>query len=578
MQNKAFTKYCHYLNSLASTRSLRGDFLSINVKDDSLLKVHNISNSRHMIDTLKEYGIINQTGVAKGGTFLYQIDKTNYVLSLLLNRTLCQISETTKRQLRQYNVNVDYFSLINDLKDALSNGYILSYDLNENETNSGIYKKVYLNRLLESVYIDLFTIVKITNKVLFSENNKVELLVKQFLDICNDNYIVDTDYFRFLYETKIEETKIRYNRNEYNRETNCLSSHTRTRVCSLKSVQKNGDIDFNLYKGWFIKEEKSKKIIKTKQERSMYEYFSKFNGFTLKDIFIPGECTEERKDAFLEYAIHNSKLLRNIEILNCELRELGYPSFCKLHVKTKRGNGGYFYWVSGRQWNDKCRLSKDYRINYMMGISKIDEEYDLSSAVETIIHGLNYNSINLDLKPRKALLTSYPLLDIPECKRDFVMKRIMKMSLFAYSCKDAYRIYGYHTVEIYVFWKTGEVIRTPKDEVLPVMDYEEFKKIYRAMRRIIGPFTQYKRNIFLIESYIELSVVKEMLSNGYSVANVFDCFYYSSKEITEEELKEIITKQANKFIRDLDYYKYSVPEDNLYFLNSNAISYAGLLY
>ena len=58
-------------------------------------------------------------------------------------------------------------------------------------------------------------------------------------------------------------------------------------------------------------------------------------------------------------------------------------------------------------------------------------------------------------------------------------------------------------------------------------------------------------SIFIIESIVELHVIYEFLKKGYSIKNVYDCFWMKSSQINEQEAKKTIEKITIQTLKEI---------------------------
>jgi len=146
----------------------------------------------------------------------------------------------------------------------------------------------------------------------------------------------------------------------------------------------------------------------------------------------------------------------------------------------------------------------------------------------------------LDVK--RLLVPNYDELD--DDTRSWV-KLLFQRSFFSNSPEQIIANMKYVNKKIDEYNK--DPIHTKKKTKLVIPTLEELSIIFDGVFYYTQGTKFYWGNIFIYESLFELLVLRELVSRGYHVRNVYDCFYYNSKELSEEELKAIIIEVANNF-------------------------------
>ena len=141
-----------------------------------------------MIDGLKECKILQLTGYAnKNETRLYKIDKTRFILCTLLYDAVSQVTRSVKTVLCRYSISIDSNELIDGLVDALTCNQIFYFPYSDKDSTQEVYKKTYLNRLIEYIYIELHNLISNVLEKHILDDCKLEELTELFIDTCDSN-------------------------------------------------------------------------------------------------------------------------------------------------------------------------------------------------------------------------------------------------------------------------------------------------------------------------------------------------------------------------------------------------------
>ena len=188
------------------------------------------------------------------------------------------------------------------------------------------------------------------------------------------------------------------------------------------------------------------------------------------------------------------------------------------------GKSFNIYTFTARQYTSYALMGKDYRMGHLSRYD-LDSEFDLHSAIFAIARLLNSGEFNCDWDIKRIIEPEYDNWD-DQSKKEY--KLLLNRMFFTHSVSQAWTQYTHP-------YKKGNC------------SAEDFYDYYDMVQHLTYGTLPYIYNIFFYESLFELLVVKELIEKGYDVANVYDCFYYNSNQISELEIKNIIEQIAYNF-------------------------------
>lgn len=265
---------------------------------------------------------------------------------------------------------------------------------------------------------------------------------------------------------------------------------------------------------------------------ALFQFIDGISPETMTEIYLPEGLSEEDMSILAIY--YKSKLL-NIPAYQKALKEIDYISSCmpyeiRMHMDVKlksHRNGAVSLKPSCRQWNPVCDIEnrKLGRRDRLMLADGFDLQFDIHSAIFSVVKFLNYGIFDVDWDIKRKLLPDYDDRDEDERKQ---IKQALSRLFFSNDISHSY--YGLRK-------KYGNGL---------VIDYKMYCRLNKGMREQIGAVEPYQGNVFLYESLWELTAIRKMLEKGLSVRNVYDCFYFKSTETTLSDVKEIITESINE--------------------------------
>ena len=451
-----------------------------------ILSLYKYSNSEYCSINIKNNKLIQE----------YKLEKRTYYNMIEILKELKIISCSNEEYIplsttKQYLVNYDYFYTV------------LSVLEQDHSITSNITR--IKNRLIE---------IQI-------QNNKQ--------DICHCyNTLQNTLYVNNLYNNKHDQLSSSAYYDLYSdpsiqdpsTQKNTCATHKR----SARPLPPSGPI----YNGAIF--EKIKEYYKTdKCLKSIRFCVNKGRPLELCEIEEIGECMKQC--CFFNPLF--AKLRRGVYYL----RNKGMDIQFFLNVKYKVIGHTYQFWLTGRQYNRMCKLTKEER-QKELDSKGLNGRFDLHSAIFSISRFLNTGKFDADWDFKLEMgKTQYHdiynnLLDPKALKR-------LYMRFFFGTKKEAYNYY-----QSAVKWQERAV--NGSESLLPELSKEEFFQMYENYLKITKNEENnfYKDNIFLYESLLEIEVLKEFVDNGFLVSNVYDCFWFDNNQITEEKVKSKINQQT----------------------------------
>ena len=310
---------------------------------------------------------------------------------------------------------------------------------------------------------------------------------------------------------------------------------------------------------WFYNPEIEKDTILTIDDIQDAEFRRKYPHF-VRDIeqknpdkmekmwFIDSSLTQEDKEC-LEVYYQDKLIHENKWFVACKEEQKYINSIKKdypvrIRMKVKRiGVKNFGLKPSCRQYNKLCDVHNkhNHERDIQMQESGYDGNFDLHSAIYALARLMNYGVYEVDWDIKREIFPEWDKFS-EETKRD-LKEEIMSRCFFCNSEKEAWVKYlnSLHRSRIF----PDVLLIEPRT---PIVTEEVFSKIYDIVQEETGGSKDFRGNIFAIESLLELRVIHRVLDLGFDIQNVYDCFYFRTSQISEEELKEIITEEAYKLL------------------------------
>ena len=258
--------------------------------------------------------------------------------------------------------------------------------------------------------------------------------------------------------------------------------------------------------------------------KPLEKYFTQIGNCNhLKRFFI--NTTEEfsaKQIGYIKQYYFNELVKTNSIYQQC--RELSEKLNVRMNftVHMDKSKNGYVIKVSARQTNKLCNIHKEERKEQLLQ-EGFDGEFDLHSAIYSVARLLNTGKFDCDWDIKKVV--DYSAYGIN--KEEF--KQLLMLAFFN-DKQSAYRAYSHDCL----------------DKQFTKLSKEDFLTLRDECAMTVGGIEQHQDTIFLHESLLELKVMAELSRRGIEYKNVYDCFFFKTNQITENQMKDIIHKVAQE--------------------------------
>lgn len=592
---KTYIEVMDYINELTTKHQLQGDYNFINLVDyhlglkkklvkttDAILRMRDTFYD--CIDGLEYLGALYPSDNNKEGRCTkYSIDKHCFIVCYAL---FCTLDESSERNIRTLNRN----NISSKLKCIIIN-------ILECSSSNSIYKSKEYSHFLKRFYSNLYQLT--------------------MSSICGSTKHLN-DYSIFYSSLNQASSRRPYNNNN----------------SSLYVRQ----FERKLSEFWFTNQWNDERRIDVKALEKYYEeYLSKneyirplidyldsnFNTLSIEDVIVPlelvkklpGKSLEKKKNILISvahyYAIKKAELINYTLGIIEDIKTLEERYRMNVNIKLTNmanGSGVYAYKIriSARMTNDFCQTHKlEHCTNYFQSREYILEtlgfdsnsSLDLHSAIFTIAKAINKRELlklEYDIKKELEKLKIRGTIDGKRRLlkyKDF--KGLLFYMFFSRHINEAYNHYHnrfnakYHQVlkhfldqyDIEMAYSlTNEAFETIEKEInkkVAKVSKRDFEKIYRFIQDETGGTTNFIYNIFVIESAIEALTVSTLVSKGYDIKNVYDCFYWKEEQVSKDEIESTIVDCSNKVFNR--YYQLNKDINNLHLNNAATVqvSYIG---
>lgn len=231
-----------------------------------------------------------------------------------------------------------------------------------------------------------------------------------------------------------------------------------------------------------------------------------------------------------------SPLIKGLDDNICWLRDQNYDYSCNYRSEFRKTRTGYMAYIRGRQVDYSYALIEKTDRQNMLARSGMYGEFDLHSAIFSVTRLLNKGIFDVDWDIKTELMKNNYMYENGTAlnRSDFKGYHIL-FSLYFAKNKKAY----------------GDYKRGAKEKNYPYLSESEYTRLYSDIVDLVGPFEDYFAGIFLYESLLELKVIRKMIERGYKVGNAYDCFFFDLNEVSEEEVKQIITESAYEMYKEV---------------------------
>jgi hypothetical protein len=299
-------------------------------------------------------------------------------------------------------------------------------------------------------------------------------------------------------------------------------------------------------------------------EEVIKEIRGKTNLFTFKRAYLKvgylkKTKLDELKKDFATYVCHNSKLLYHLYEVKSKSDDLtNVNTFVYINVSfmvNRRGGTtyGYYFWISFRQFNQLCNLDLEDKVDYLrtksIDYNDPESNFDLHGAVFAVAKLVNTGKFNPNDNIKKTIISEIKAKHKIELSKEDV-KSLLFFCFFGESELKAYSIYKNRKNRP---WFMEEYITEEESLSLPNLSEIIFNDIYLISQANSGGTTQFKYNIFMLESIFELNILTALNSKTLvPCENIYDCFYFDKTLITKSEVIEIVSREARLFVKNIN--------------------------
>ena len=509
-------------------------------------------------------------------SYKYKINKDMYLIWYSFSTVLSYFCKTDSNLWREKKISINFPLLSKELYESLKTGELYKYE-SPYDGNKKTWDNYYNNIFLYYYYGSL---VEISEKYYPNviEFNKYKTLTTLFLADC-----VPLD--KIYTEEKIPNTS-GVASNIHNYVNSYIESTLISKLVTNRIVRTFGHtfmekpIDNFFYKIskelWLSNDSFDKRddsfllesimtsehICKTNNEileqiKNAYS-FETYGKIYIKTTDNSEEFKNNLKHDIAHFVVTNSDLLKELYDAKIECDDFTLLN-TRLYVNVNlvpnhRKNGkhyGYYAWVSFRQYNQLGNVEKQDKINYLKTVH-IDyndkkSQFDLHSAIFVVARLLNTGLFEPDSNVKEKMKDEVFEKHGIELDKDTDIKPLTFFCFFSDNFKDAWRTFSNRKERP---WFMEEYITEEESEALPVLSEEVFRTIYNYGQSYTGGTLKYRYTIFFYESIFEINILKEINKIKPGVCeNIYDCFYFDKKYISYDEVKQIVTQEANKLYK-----------------------------
>jgi hypothetical protein len=584
LKSKVFLTHLQYINDVIVERKYSG-YLNekvlhnYNVLNNKKYNYH-IRTSQDYRNKIKELGIIKKvftfkrkydkkTGEFKYFSYRYKIDKDLYLIWYSIAYLLSRFSKSDSNLINNKFRSLKLESVVDGLYASLTSGKLYEYTPNGSiDDNAWEY---YYHNLFQHYYYKSLLDLYSTFPSALTEFNKFKTKTTLFL---SDYFPLEDIYLKKKTPNSLSVIYIIQSHiNSFNSFTN------RHKLLSNNKERKLGHTFYDSIKSevWLSNDTfdfrddsyRLDSIITmpekyTSSEEIIKEIKDKTNLFTFKRAYLKvgylkKAKLEELKKDFATYVCHNSKLLHHLYEVKSKSDDLtNINTFVYINVRfmVKRRSKttyGYFFWISFRQFNQLCNLDLEDKVNYLktksIDYNDPESNFDLHGAVFAVAKLVNTGKFYPNDNIKKTIISEIKAKHKIELNKEDI-KPLLFFCFFGESERKAYSIYKNRKKRP---WFMEEYITEEESLSLPDLSEIIFKDIYQISQADSGGTTQFKYNIFMLESIFELTVLTALNSKTLvPCENIYDCFYFDKTLITKSEVIEIVSREARLFVKNIN--------------------------
>jgi hypothetical protein len=583
LKSNVLLTHLRYINDVIVERKYSG-YLNekvlhnYNVLNNKTYNYH-IRTSQNYRNKIIDIGIIKKvftfkrkydkkTGEFKYFSYRYKIDKDLYLVWYSIAYLLSHFSKSDSNLINNKFGNLNLENVIDGLYTSITSGKL--YEHTPSASNDRIYLwEYYYHNLFTYYYYQSLLHLYNNHPSSLSEFNKFKTKTSLFL----------SDYFssRVNIPTTPNSLSVIHNIQSHNK--SFMSFTNRHKLLSNNKERKLGHTFFDSIKGevWLSNDTfdfrddsyRLDSIITmpekySSSEEILKEIKDKTNLFTFKRAYLKvgylkKAKLEQLKKDFVTYVCHNSKLLHHLYEVKSKSDDLTnantsiYINVNLSTIKRKETVYGCYIGISFRQFNQLCNLDLEDKVNYLrtksIDYNDPESNFDLHGAVFAVAKLINTGNFNPNDNIKKTIISEIKAKHKLELSREDI-KPLLFFCFFGESERKAYSIYKNRKKRP---WFMEEYITEEESLSLPVLSEIIFKDIYRISQADSGGTTQFKHNIFMLESIFELNVLTALNSKTLvPCENIYDCFYFDKTLITKSEVIDIVSREAKLFVKNIN--------------------------
>jgi hypothetical protein len=588
LKSNILLTHLQYINDLIVTKKYSG-YLNekvlhnYEVLNDKKYNYH-IRTSQVYRKKIKDLGIIKEvftykrkfdkkTGKFRYFSYKYKIDKDLYLIWYSIAYLLTTFGKSDKNLITNKFGSINFEDIVSGIYASLTSGNLYEYKPSNSIGNDITWEYYYHNLFQYYFYKSLLDIYN-KHSIAISDFNKYKTKTTLFLsDYCPIEEVFSkkkTPYSSSIiskihnhinsFESLISRDKLTSN-NKERKLRHTFYDSIKSEVWLSNDTFDFRDDSYRLDSIITMPEKYSS------SEGIIREIMDKTNLFTFKRAYLKvgylrkTKLNELKKD-FATYVCHNSSLLKHLYKVKSKSDDLTNGDtrvYLNVDLSVNRRANivyGYYVWISFRQFNQLCNLDLEDKVDYLrtksIDYNDPESNFDLHGAVFAVAKLINTGTFNPNDNIKKTIISEIKAKHKIELYKDDI-KPLLFFCFFGESEKKAYSIYKNRKERP---WFMEDYISEEESDSLPVLSEEIFKDIYRISQTDSGGTTQFKYNIFMLESIFELNVLTALNRKTLvPCENIYDCFYFDKTLITKSEVIKIVDGEARNFVKIINKIK-----------------------
>jgi hypothetical protein len=534
-------------------------------------KIQGLGIIREVFTTKRKYD--RKTKKYKYFSYKYKIDKDLYLIWYSIVYLLSNFNRSDSNLINSRFGGLNLESVVDGLYASLTSGKLYEYTTNGSIDGENSWEYYYHNLFQYYYYKSLLDLYN-TYPSALTEFNKFKTKTTLFL---SDYFPLEDIYLKkkisnslsviYIIQSHIKSFNSFINRHKLlsnNKERNL--PHTFYDSIKSEVWLSNDTFDFRddsyrLDSIITMPENYSSSEEVIKEIRGKTNLFT-FKRAYLKVGYLKKTKLDELKKDFATYVCHNSRLLHHlyeVKSKSDDLTNVNTYVYINVSFMVNRRGGttyGYYFWISFRQFNQLCNLDLEDKVDYLrtksIDYNDLESNFDLHGAVFAVAKLVNTGKFNPNDNIKKTIISEIKAKHKIELNKEDI-KPLLFFCFFGESERKAYSIYKNRKKRP---WFMEEYITEEESLSLPDLSEIIFKDIYQISQADSGGTTQFKYNIFMLESIFELTVLTALNSKTLvPCENIYDCFYFDKTLITKSEVIEIVSREARLFVKNITKIK-----------------------